>query len=63
MLSKRDSTSGWSGTSNGRRVTITLESASPGTSTPVQKLSVPNSTLFTSFLNASSMACRCISCP
>ena len=32
------------GGSNGRRVTITCASASPGTSTPVQKLSVPKRT-------------------
>ena len=34
---------------------ITFESASPGTSTPCQKLSAPKSTLLTSALNASTI--------
>src|SRR5947207_1906046 len=37
---------------------ITLLSASPGTSTPVQKLSVPNNTLWVSRLNSLSNGCR-----
>ena len=49
------SMSGRSGTANGRRVMITFFKASPGTSTPCQKLSVPNSTLRGFFLNRSSI--------
>src|SRR5439155_13992984 len=48
------SINGWSGTANGSRVMITFERASPGTSTPIQKLSVPKSTLRGVALNCSS---------
>ncbi len=40
---------------NGSRVMITFESASPGTSTPCQKLSTPKITLLTSALKASTI--------
>ena len=43
---------------NGRRVMITFESASPGTSTPCQKLSTPKITLLTSALKASTILDR-----
>ena len=46
---------GGSGTLNGSRTMITFESASPGTSTPCQKLSAPKITLSTSALNASTI--------
>src|SRR5947209_3319259 len=55
MSSSRASSSGWLGTLNGRRTMITFESASPGTSTPCQKLSAPKITLWTSALNASTI--------
>ena len=41
----RASTSGASGTANGSFVMMTLERASPATSTPCQKLIVPSRTL------------------
>ena len=44
MNSCRASTSGRSGTSNGSRVMMTLRRPRPRTSTPCQKLFVPNST-------------------
>jgi len=44
ILSWRAWMSGWSGTSNGSLVMITLRSARPRTSTPSQKLAVPNRT-------------------
>ena len=63
MASIRASMSGWSGTAKGRRVMMTLLRASPGTSTPCQKLSVPNSTESTSSLNFSSMVERGVPVP
>ena len=63
IASIRASMSGWSGTANGSRVMMTLLKASPGTSTPCQKLSVPNSTESTSSLNFSSIVERACPCP
>ncbi len=58
MASSRASSSGRSGTLNGSRVMITFCKASPGTSTPCQKLSTPNSTDRGLSLNSSSIRLR-----
>ena len=63
IASMRASMSGWSGTANGSRVMMTLLSDSPGTSTPCQKLSVPNNTESTSSLNFSSIVVRGVPVP
>ena len=63
IASSRASMSGWSGTANGSRVMMTLLNASPGTSTPCQKLSVPKSTESVSSLNFSSIVERGVPVP